>query len=113
MSPFKVVKREYGKDGNNGTNGRRSGTSQKISVCSVISVFSVLSLLLPFTACERNAGLPKPDSKEYRDLVTAFYVGLAGLQTGEDVRAKEKLTRAPEIAPGEPAGWANLGLLAV
>src|SRR5215813_5659300 len=113
MSPFKVVKREYGKDGNNGTNGRRSGTSQKISVCSVISVFSVLSLLLTFTACERNAGLPKPDSKEYRDLVTAFYVGLAGLQTGEDVRAKDKLTLATKIAPGEPAGWANLGLLAV
>ena len=57
--------------------------------------------------------MPKPDSKEYRDLVTAFYVGLAGLQTGEDVRAKEKLTRSTEIAPGEPAGWANLGLLAV
>src|SRR5262245_39581043 len=70
-------------------------------------------LLFIFAACERNAGLPKPDSKEYRDLVTAFYVGLAGLQTGEDVRAKEKLTRATEIAPGEPAGWANLGLLAV
>src|SRR5262245_14522949 len=72
-----------------------------------------ISLLFTFTACERNAGLPKPDSKEYRDLVTAFYVGLAGLQTGEDVRAKEKLTRATEIAPGEPSGWANLGLLAV
>jgi Tfp pilus assembly protein PilF len=57
--------------------------------------------------------LPEPGSKEYRDLVSAFYVGLAGLQTGEDVRAKEKLTRATEIAPGEPAGWANLGLLAV
>jgi tetratricopeptide (TPR) repeat protein len=57
--------------------------------------------------------LPKPDSKEYRDLVTAFYVGLAGLQTGEDVRAKDKLTQATKIAPGEPASWANLGLLAV
>src|SRR5262245_14136648 len=77
--------------------------------CAVI----LISLLLTFTACERNAGLPEPGSKEYRDLVTAFYVGLAGLQTGEDVRAKEKLTRATEIAPGEPAGWANLGLLAV
>src|SRR5262245_28767587 len=74
---------------------------------------TLIALLLILTACERNAGLPKPDSKEYRDLVTAFYVGLAGLQTGEDVRAKEKLTRATEIAPGEPAGWANLGLLAV
>jgi Tfp pilus assembly protein PilF len=71
------------------------------------------ALLLAFAACERNAGLPNPDSKEYRELVTAFYVGLAGLQTGEDVRAKEKLTRATEIAPGEPAAWANLGLLAV
>ena len=74
---------------------------------------TLIVLLLTFAACERNAGLPKPDSKEYRDLVTAFYVGLAGLQTGEDVRAKEKLTRATEIATGEPAAWANLGLLAV
>ncbi|HEY8459366.1 MAG TPA: FG-GAP-like repeat-containing protein, partial [Blastocatellia bacterium] len=71
------------------------------------------TLPLALASCERNAGLPKPDSQEYRDLVTAFYVGLAGLQTGEDVRAKEKLTRATEIAPGEPAAWANLGLLAV
>jgi Tfp pilus assembly protein PilF len=74
---------------------------------------TLIALLLAVAACDRNAGLPNPDSKEYRDLVTAFYVGLAGLQTGEDVRAKEKLTRATEIAPGEPAGWANLGLLAV
>lgn len=85
----------------------------KNSVYSVISVCSVISLLLTFNACARNAGLPEPGSKEYRDLVSAFYVGLAGLQTGEDVRAKEKLTRATEIAPGEPASWANLGLLAV
>ena len=63
--------------------------------------------------CSRNSGLPKADSKEYRDLVSAFYVGLAGLETGEDVRAKSKLTLATQIAPGEPASWANLGLLAV
>ncbi|HKQ92833.1 MAG TPA: FG-GAP-like repeat-containing protein, partial [Blastocatellia bacterium] len=83
---------------------------------TVIRPFAVIFtaiLLFTFTACERNAGLPKPDSKEYRDLVTAFYVGLAGLQTGEDVRAKARLTQATEIAPGEPAAWANLGLLAV
>jgi len=69
--------------------------------------------LFTFTACTHNDGLPKPESKEYRDLVSAFYVGLAGLQTGEDVRAKDKLTLATQIAPGEPASWANLGLLAV
>lgn len=40
-------------------------------------------------------------------------MGLAGLQSGEDVRAKRGLTRATELAPGEPASWANLGILAV
>lgn len=63
-------------------------------------------------AC-RNSGLPKPGSKTYADLCSAFYLGLAGLQAGEDVRAKEYLARSTEIAPGEPAGWADLGILQV
>ncbi|MBO0861463.1 MAG: VCBS repeat-containing protein, partial [Chloracidobacterium sp.] len=90
----------------------RSGTSDKKSQTALARSALAFALLV-FAACERNTGLPKPGSQEYRDLVTAFYVGLAGLQTGEDVRAKDKLTRATEIAPGEPAAWANLGLLAV
>ncbi len=96
---------------NKSQQARETGDSYLLFASSTAAIF--IALLLTFTACERNAGLPKPDSKEYRELVTAFYVGLAGLQTGEDVRAKEKLTRATEIAPGEPAAWANLGLLAV
>lgn len=68
---------------------------------------------LSATTCSRTPDLPKPDSKEYRDLVAAFYVGLSGLQTGEDIRAEQRLTEATRIAPGEPAGWANLGLLAI
>src|SRR5262245_61416099 len=91
----------------------RSRRQNKAWVRGLNRAITLIAILLTFTACERNAGLPKPDSKEYRELVTAFYVGLAGLQTGEDVRAKEKLTLATEIAPGEPAAWANLGLLAV
>jgi Tfp pilus assembly protein PilF len=87
--------------------------SERVSGRTWRRAITLIALLLTGAACERNAGLPNPDSKEYRELVTAFYVGLAGLQTGEDVRAKEKLTRATEIAPGEPAAWANLGLLAV
>ncbi|MFN7994026.1 MAG: FG-GAP-like repeat-containing protein [Bryobacteraceae bacterium] len=74
--------------------------------------FAVLALFA-VTACSRRAGLPKPDSPQYRELVSAFYVGLSGLETGEDVRAKTKLTQATQIAPGEPAAWADLGLLAV
>jgi Flp pilus assembly protein TadD len=43
--------------------------------------------------------------------VTAFSVGLAALQSGDDVRAQEKLQLATRLAPGEPASWADLGLL--
>src|SRR5690349_2045555 len=71
-----------------------------------------LAALLIVAACSRNTGLPDPNSSQYRELVSAFYVGVAALQTGEDVRAKEKLTRATELAPAEPAIWTNLGLLA-
>jgi Tfp pilus assembly protein PilF len=79
----------------------------------VRSVSLILLISLFLASCNGRSGLPQPGSNEYRELVAAFYVGLAGLQTGEDVRAKEKLTRATEIAPGEPASWANLGLLSI
>ena len=42
------------------------------------------------TSCTRHSGLPEPNSKQYTDLVSAFYVGLAGLQSGEDVRARRR-----------------------
>src|ERR1035441_4895492 len=61
------------------------------------------------TSCSRSS-LPAVDSKEYAAVVSAFYVGLAGLQTGEDTRAKEKLTLTTQLAPGEPAAWADLAL---
>ena len=72
----------------------------------------VAATCIPLTlsvSCSR-AGLPAVDSKEYANVVSAFYVGLAGLQTGEDTRAKEKLTLVTQLAPGEPAAWADLAL---
>ena len=72
----------------------------------------VLSAAFFCGAC-RNSGLPQPGTKTYADLCSSFYLGLAGLQAGEDVRAKEYLTRSTQIAPGEPAGWADLGILQV
>ena len=42
-----------------------------------------------------------------------FYTGLAALQVGDDVRAENKLGQATQIAPGEPAGWADWGILAL
>src|SRR5690606_25865412 len=95
-------------------NGEKDfGSTPTSFVRSIIYVFAALILLLTSTACQRSSGLPEPESEDYRNLVAAFYVGLAGLQTGEDTRAQESLTRAAELAPGEPAAWANLGLLAV
>jgi Tfp pilus assembly protein PilF len=51
----------------------------------------------------------KPDAQ----VVSAFYVGLAALQVGDDVRADSKLAQLTQLAPDEPAGWANWGLLAL
>src|ERR1700761_7680561 len=76
------------------------------------SVAVVLLAALLCAAC-RKSGLPEPKSQEYADMCSAFFLGLAGLQAGEDVRAKEYLTKSTQIAPGEPAGWADLGILQV
>src|SRR6202451_1080087 len=70
------------------------------------------ALVLLLGGC-RSSGLPKPATKAYLDEVTAFYVGLAALQVGDDVRADSTLERATQLAQGEPAGWANWGVLAL
>jgi len=45
--------------------------------------------------------------------VSAFYTGLAALQVGDDVRADASLAEATRLAPGEPAAWADWGVLAL
>jgi Tfp pilus assembly protein PilF len=69
------------------------------------------AVLLLSLSCSRSQ-FPAPGASEYARFVSAFYIGLAGLQTGEDQRAKEKLTLATQIVPGEPAAWADLALFA-
>lgn len=68
-------------------------------------------LLFACSGCNKRYGLPAPESAEYRQFCSAFYLGLAALQSGEDVNARKGLQRATEIAPGEPASWVNLALL--
>jgi hypothetical protein len=89
-------------------NRARKQAASRIDVHLIV----VLIAALVCGAC-RNAGLPRPGTKTYADLCSSFYLGLAGLQSGEDVRAKQYLTRSTEIAPGEPAGWVDLGILQV
>src|SRR5436305_3259326 len=70
-------------------------------------------ILLSFGGCKNAPKLPAKSSKEYNDTVRAFFVGLSALQVGDDVRAESELTKAAQLAPDEPASWANLGLLSL
>jgi Tfp pilus assembly protein PilF len=76
-------------------------------------LFILTAILTVMTGCQTVAKLPDKSSKEYADVVRAFYVGLAALQVGDDVRADAKLAEVTRLVAGEPAGWANWGLLAL
>jgi len=80
------------------------------------ATFSVLVsaiLLGPMAGCDSRSRLPQKASAEYRNAVSAFYAGLAALQVGDDVRADKTLGELTRLAPGEPAAWANWGVLAL
>ncbi|HEV7902662.1 MAG TPA: FG-GAP-like repeat-containing protein [Pyrinomonadaceae bacterium] len=74
---------------------------------------SLFALLCLAGGCARAPQLPDKNSREYREAISAFYVGLAGLQVGDDVRAESDLARLVALVPNEPAAWANYGLLAL
>jgi Tfp pilus assembly protein PilF len=73
----------------------------------------LLGTLLLTATCRSSGKLPAKSSKEYNEVVRAFYIGLAALQVGDDVRADAKLNEVTQLVPAEPAGWANWGLLAL
>ncbi|CAN5765043.1 hypothetical protein BH18ACI4_BH18ACI4_18180 [soil metagenome] len=79
-----------------------------ILLCSL-----ALALVFASAGCRTGANLPAKSSAEFNRAVSAFYVGLAALQVGDDVRADSKLAQLTQLVPDEPAGWANWGLLAL
>lgn len=85
----------------------------QISIGRRITVALFILTAATTAACGRSENLPNTSSAEYREAVRAFYVGLAALQAGADARAEEEMTKVTELAPDEPAPWANLGLLAL
>ncbi len=85
--------------------GRKSGCLLLIVVMCTIPLF--------ISACRSKERLPEVGSKTYTDFVSAFYIGLAGLQVGDDVRADAELQQATEVVPAEPAGWIDWGVLAL
>src|SRR6266536_1461765 len=74
---------------------------------------ALIGFLIPLPACSRKTQLPVKGSTAYNDAVSSFYVGLAALQVGHDIYDEEKLEALTRLVPGEPAGWANWGVLAL
>lgn len=74
-------------------------------------VAALLCAAALLASCRQAAGPVSLPPEQYAAAVRAFYVGLAALQVGDDVRAEEKLAEATRLAPEEPAAWADLGLL--
>ena len=73
----------------------------------------ILAALVTLSGCHSAPKLPDKNSKTYADVVSAFYIGLAALQVGDDVHAESKFSEVTQLVPGEPAGWANWGILAL
>src|SRR5678815_685224 len=73
---------------------------------------AVIAAVLFAGSCRSTSTLPARTSPQYNEIVRTFYIGLAALQVGHDVQADAKLQQFTQLAPGEPAGWANWGLLA-
>lgn len=73
----------------------------------------VLSVTAVLAGCHSGGRLPDRSSKTYSDFVSVFYVGLAALQVGDDVRAETSLAEATKLVAAEPTGWANWGILAL
>jgi Tfp pilus assembly protein PilF len=69
-----------------------------------------LAILVVAASCRSTSG-PELSPEAYRETVTAFYTGLSAMQTTQEVLARQKFDRVVALAPQEPAGWANLGLL--
>jgi tetratricopeptide (TPR) repeat protein len=78
-----------------------------------ISLLLLASVATFLSACHSAPRLPEKGSQAYADVVSAFYIGLAALQVGDDVHAESKLSELTQLAPTEPAGWANWGVLAL
>lgn len=94
---------------------RRGGTQRlRRDEIPTLLVFVIVSLLLAmFSGCSAGNTLPAKNSAQYKELVRTFYIGLAALEVGHDVQADAKLSQFTQLAPAEPAGWANWGLLAL
>ena len=74
-------------------------------------IAGVVVLVVFFLRKHVEPPLPTPGSPAYEQYAEAFEAGTAALDADLYNNASEKLSRAIEIVPQEPAAWANRGLL--
>ena len=87
--------------------------TQPSRVRGAVALLLSVVVAVACAGCHPNGDLPDRSSKVYADVVSAFYIGLAALQVGDDVHAESKLSQVTQLVPAEPAGWANWGVLAL
>ena len=85
----------------------------KKQLAAKAAISALIATWLACSGCRSHRGLPAPSSQEYEQFVSDFYVGLTALEVGNDVLADSSFQRATQVAPGEPAAWADWGILAL
>jgi Flp pilus assembly protein TadD len=84
-----------------------------VNFVSATAFLLAATLIALSVSCNSSSKFPQKNSKAYSDVVSAFYVGLSALQVGDDVHAESRLSELTRLIPGEPAAWANWGILAL
>ncbi len=91
----------------------RASRTRPIAALPAVSLLLSALLVVACAGCRSESKLPDRSSKVYAEVVSAFYIGLAALQVGDDVHAESSLSEVTQLVPPEPAGWANWGVLAL
>src|ERR1700733_14342447 len=93
------------------TSDRPDGRSVSFRATAFVLLLATVAVVL--VGCHSRPNPPEKGSKAYAEVVSAFYIGLAALQVGDDVHAESKLSEVTQLVPAEPAGWGNWGVLAL
>ncbi len=92
---------------------RRRERRGERTLARALSAVLALGFVLLSTGCRSRRGVPSPSSSDYAAFMASFYAGLAALQVSDDEHAESYLAKAVRSAPGEPAAWADWGVLAL
>jgi tetratricopeptide (TPR) repeat protein len=85
--------------------------SRRTAAFAVAIAAIAIVVVAAYLVKTRRAGLPRAGTEAYEQTTTQFFRGLAEMQVGLLDVARQAFTQATALAPGEPAAWANLGLV--